>query len=193
MSRSLVRNGALALLLVVGVLVLGPTIAFAQDAAIVAADAGTESAKAALDVSSAMVEETVAASVPDTGLEKATTTLLDIVLPVAVMFTTGLAGWLMTKIAQLLGLKVKDEHAIQWSNLARRGALRAAEWARNKAKEATDGKKVPGNEVLDVALGFVTGMAEQFKLPGMARTQLEGMIEAELFQLRREEKSGKDV
>jgi hypothetical protein len=124
---------------------------------------------------------------PQTGLEAFRDQVLAILLPIFVLFIGALATAALAKAKKKLGLEVSEKTTDQWGALARSAALRGAEWARKKAKELTDGKKVPGPEVLDVAVNWATDMAVHQGLPELARAKLEGLIEAELFQLRREE------
>ena len=124
-----------------------------------------------------------------TSIERFTTELMNVLVPVFVAFIGGLATWTLNLFRKKTGIAVADEHIIAWSALARKAALRGAEWSRKKAKESAEGKKVPGPEVLEVAANFAIDMALQAKLPAMGRERLEALIEAELFDLRREEKS----
>ena len=93
----------------------------------------------------------------------------------------------MRKVQQKLHIDVGEKTAAAWGELARKAALRGGEWARKKSKDLTDGKKLPGGEVMEVAAGWAVEMAKQQKLPMMAREKLEGLIEAHLFELRSEE------
>jgi hypothetical protein len=122
-----------------------------------------------------------------TALDRLSNELLNVLIPVFVLFIGGLATWLLAKVQKKLGIEVGDKAADAWARLAKKGALRGAEWARKKAKDLTDGKKVPGPDVLETAANWAIDMGVAFKLPEIGREKLEGLIEAELFALRREE------
>jgi heme/copper-type cytochrome/quinol oxidase subunit 2 len=119
-----------------------------------------------------------------TALQNLMTQILAIVVPILVTVVGAVAAWIGLKIKQKLHLDISDKTMQAWSDLAQRAALRAAEWARNKSKDLTDGKKLPGGEVMEVAVNWAIQIAEQQKLPDMAREKLVGLIEAELFKLR---------
>jgi len=122
-----------------------------------------------------------------TALDRLSTEVLNVLIPVFVAFIGGLATWLLSKMQKKLGIEIGDKAHDAWSSLARKGALRAAEWARNKAKDLAEGKKIPGPEILEVGANWAIDMGKAYKLPEIGRAKLEGLIEAELFQLRREE------
>lgn len=123
----------------------------------------------------------------DTAISSATTEILNILIPVFVTLIGALATWILRKVQQKLHIDVGEKTAAAWAELARKAALRGGEWARKKSKELTDGKKVPGGEVMEVAAAWAVEMAKQQKLPEMARNKLEGLIEAHLFELREAE------
>lgn len=123
----------------------------------------------------------------DTAISSATTEILNILIPVFVALIGALATWILAKVKQKLHLDVSEKTSEAWAELARKAALRGGEWARKKSKELTDGKKLPGGEVMDVAASWAIEMAKQQKLPEMARAKLEGLIEAHLFELREAE------
>jgi hypothetical protein len=120
----------------------------------------------------------------DTAIQSATSEILNILIPVFVALIGALATWILRKVQQKLHLDVGEKAAGAWSDLARKAALRGGEWARKKSKELTEGKKIPGPEVMEVAASWAVEMAKQQKLPEMARAKLEGLIEAHLFELR---------
>lgn len=122
-----------------------------------------------------------------TAIEEFTSQLMNILIPVFVTFIGSLATWLLMKLQKKFKLQLSDQTQKQWADLARSAALRGAEWARKKSKDLTEGKKLPGGEVMDVAAKWAIQMAEHQKLPELAREKLEGLIEAELFKLRREQ------
>lgn len=128
-----------------------------------------------------------ATSPPPTALQALTDQVLSILIPAFVTAIGTVATWLLIKLKNKLHLDVSDKTMAAWSGLAERAALRGAEWARQKAKELTDGKKLPGGEVMDVAVNWALQMAEQQKLPVMAREKLVGLIEAQLFKLRQQD------
>jgi hypothetical protein len=162
-----------------------PTITTVAPAAAVAPAAVT--APSASPTPSAGPTVVVAPAPMKTGLEALRDQLLAILIPTFVLFVGALATAALSKFKKKLGLDVSEKVAVQWQMLAQSAALRGAEWARKKTKEMTDGKKVPGPEVLDVAVNWATDMAVHQGLPELARAKLEGLIEAELFKLRREE------
>lgn len=129
----------------------------------------------------------LAQTVEPTALEKFTTEVMNVLVPVFVMFIGGLATWILNLFRKKTGIQIGDAQIAAWSGLARKSALRGAEWARKKAKESTDGRRIPGPEVLEVAANFAVEMGIQANLPTMGRAKLEALIEAELFELRREQ------
>lgn len=122
-----------------------------------------------------------------TALSNLSAEIMNVLVPVFVAFIGGLATWLLHKVQKKFHIDVGEKTAEAWERLARKAALRGGEWARKKAKALTDGKKIPGNEVMEVAANWAIEMAKQQKLPALAREKLEGLIEAQLFDLRREE------
>ena len=123
----------------------------------------------------------------DTAIASATSEIMNILIPVFVALIGALGTWILRKVQQKLHIDVGEKTAAAWGELARKAALRGGEWARKKSKDLTDGKKLPGGEVMEVAAGWAVEMAKQQKLPMMAREKLEGLIEAHLFELRSEE------
>lgn len=121
-----------------------------------------------------------------TAIQDAMAQVMSILIPVFVAFIGGLATWILRKVQQKLHIDIGEKTSAAWADLARRAALRGGEWARKKSKDLTEGKKIPGGEVMDVAAKWAIQMAEQQKLPVMAREKLEGLIEVELFKLRLE-------
>lgn len=123
----------------------------------------------------------------DTAIQSATSEILSILIPVFVALIGALATWILRKVQQKLHIDVGEKTAAAWAELARKAALRGGEWARKKSKDLTEGKKLPGGEVMEVAASWAIEMAKQQKLPEMARNKLEGLIEAHLFELREAE------
>ena len=197
------RASALALFLVVGSFAI-PSIALAQDdagaaapvEAIVAPDTISEVAPApspAADVpASAGSEVAVAAPVLEaapaapgqTSLDKLSSELLNILIPIFVLLVGVLATALLNWIRKKLKLEVSDKQIASWAGYAEIGAARAAEWSRNKAKGLTEGKKVPGPEVLEVAINFAIELGVEHGLPEMGRQKLRGLIESQLHTKR---------
>lgn len=120
----------------------------------------------------------------DTALSAATQETLNILIPVFVALVGSLATWILRKVQQKLHLDVGQKTAEAWADLARRAAFRGGEWARKKSKDLTEGEKLPGGQVMEVAVLWALEMAKQQKLPELARDRLEGLIEAHLFELR---------
>lgn len=203
------KTGAVSRLLLGSLVLIGlmaaPTSAIADDAGVAvietqpatvavapAADpAPTPAAAPTPAPAPAATPTVVVAPAPkQTGLEALRDQLLAILIPTFVLFVGALATAALAKFKKKLGLDVSEKVAEQWQSLAQSAALRGAEWARKKAKELTDGKKVPGPEVLDVAVNWATDMAVHQGLPALARAKLEGLIEAELFKLRADSDAG---
>lgn len=129
----------------------------------------------------------LAQSEAPTALERLSDGILDVLIPIFVAFIGGLATWLLKKLKEKTGIEISDAAQESWSKLARKAALRGGEYARKKAKELTDGKKVPGPEILEMAANWAIDMGDSLKLPQIGRAKLEGLIEAHLFELRRED------
>ena len=122
-------------------------------------------------------------------LSKLTSDLMDVLIPAFVTLIGLLVTWLLNLVRKKTKLDVSDKQIASWAELAKKGANRGAEWARNKAKSLTDGKKVPGPEVLDVAVNWAVDMGRAFKLPEIGREKLVGLIEAHLFEKREDPES----
>lgn len=122
-----------------------------------------------------------------TSVERFTEELMSVLVPVFVTLIGALATWALNTFRRKLGISVSDAQVQAYSALARKAALRGAEWARRKAKEKTEGKTIPGPDVMEVAVNFAISMAVQANLPAIGREKLEALIEAELFELRRVE------
>ena len=120
----------------------------------------------------------------DTAISSVTSEVMSILIPVFVALIGALATWILAKVQQKLHIDVGQKTADAWADLARKAALRGGEWARKKSKDLTDGKKLPGGEVMEVAANWAIEMAKAQKLPELARAKLEGLIEAHLFELR---------
>jgi hypothetical protein len=122
-----------------------------------------------------------------TALDNLSSEVMNILVPVFAAFIAGLFSLLLNWLRKKFKLEVSEKQIGSWSHLARKGALRGAEWARKKVKSATEGKKLPGPEILEVATNWAVEAGKAAGLPEMGREKLEGWIEAELFDLRREE------
>ena len=119
-----------------------------------------------------------------TAISNATSEIMNILIPVFVALIGALATWILAKVKQKLHLDVSQKTSDAWSALAEKAAARAGEWARNKSKELTDGKTLPGGQVMEVAANWAIEMAKAQGLPDLARAKLEGLIEAHLFVAR---------
>jgi len=184
---------------ILAVVVLGiatPTIAFAADDAGPVAAAVEPAVVAAPElepkpepVAAAVVEVAPATvAVPAekelTALAKFSTEIMNVLVPIFVTLIGALATLLLNWVRKKTKLEVSDKQIASWSAYAELGAARAGEWARNKANAAADGKKVPGPEVMEVAVNFAIDMGKQYKLPEMGREKLEGLIEGHLHKTR---------
>jgi len=127
------------------------------------------------------------AAAEQTALQNLMDQVLAIVIPTFVTAIGLVATWLLLKLKQKLHIDVSEKTIDAWASLAQRAALRAAEWARNKAKDLAGDKKLPGGEIMEVAVNWALQMAEQQGLPALAREKLVGLIEAELFKLRQKD------
>ena len=205
LSRAL-RNSFLALALG-PLLVLGVAPAFAQSlepadaGAIAPADTPVEASPApapaaspapvvpadppAPTIGSASPAPTVPVG-PQTSLERLVDTVATVVLPAFSALIMGLVALLLNWLRRRFKLQVSDQQIDAWAKIATESADRAAEWARAKAKSAAEGKKVPGPDVLDVAVNWGLDMGETMKLPQLGREKLIGLIEAQLFKGRKE-------
>lgn len=126
-------------------------------------------------------------AVPLTALDNLSSEVINILVPAFGTLIAGLISLILLWLRRRFKLQVSDQQIYSWSNLARKGALRGAEWARKKVKGLTEGKKIPGPEILEVGVNWALEVGKAAGLPEMGRKELEGWIEAELFDLRREE------
>ncbi len=130
------------------------------------------------------------APVPKTALDNLSSEVMNVLVPVFGTLISGLVTLLLLWLRRRFKLEISDQQISSWSFMARKGALRAAEWARKKAKELTEDKKIPGPEILEVGVNWALEAGKAAGLPEMGREKLEGWVEAELFDLRREENGG---
>lgn len=119
-----------------------------------------------------------------TALQNLTDQVMAVLIPIFVLLVGGLATTILAKVRHKLHLDNNDKITAQWDDLAKKAALRGAEWARQEAKKLEEGKKLPGGPVMETAANWAIDMAVQQGLPDMARKKLEGLIDAHLFKLR---------
>lgn len=116
----------------------------------------------------------------ETALSKLSAELMNIIVPVFSTLMLGLATLVLNWVRKKFKLDVSDKAIYQWSLIAERAAARGGEWARNKLKTLTDGEKVPGPEVLEVAVDWAVMAGKAYGLPDMGREKLIGLIEGQL-------------
>jgi hypothetical protein len=119
-----------------------------------------------------------------TALSNLSAELMNILIPVFVSLIGALAAFLLNWVRKKFKLNVSDHQIAAWAGIAEKAANRGGEWARNKAKEATEDKKVPGPEVLEIATNWAVEMGVHFNLPEMGREKLIGLIESHLHAKR---------
>lgn len=119
-----------------------------------------------------------------TALAKLSVEVFDMLFPVFKMLLLGLATLLLNWARKKYKLDVSDRTIKQWSSIAEKAADRGGEWARNKAKALTDGRKIPGPEVLEVAVDWAITAGKAYGLPAMGREKLIGLIESRLHSKR---------
>lgn len=119
-----------------------------------------------------------------TALSNLSAELMNILVPVFVSLIGALAAFLLNWVRKKFKLNVSDHQIAAWAGIAEKAANRGGEWARNKAKEATEDKKVPGPEVLEIATDWAVEMGVHFNLPEMGREKLIGLIESHLHAKR---------
>lgn len=196
MNRTLVAV-FLAVLLVGGV---SASVVHAQeDASVLAEDAGANSTADASPAAT-VVDEPAKKDAPEPSpppaadgaaaggstLQKLSDEVMAVIVPAFGTLVTGLIGILLAWVRRKTKIQVSDQTLDAWAKLAGKAANRAAEWARKKVKESTEGKKVPGPEVLDVAVNWALEVGKEMGLKEMGRAKLEGLIEAHLFENRSE-------
>jgi hypothetical protein len=130
---------------------------------------------------------TVGPATEPTALQNFVNQVLAILAPVIISALGVVTTWILFKIKQKLHIEVSQATQDAWAKLANDAAHRGAEWARQQALAAVGDKKIPGGAVMDVAANWAMQMAEQQKLPDMARAKLTGLIESELFKIRRDD------
>lgn len=117
-------------------------------------------------------------------LSKLSEDLMNILIPAFLALIGMLVTFILNWVRKKFKLNVSDAQIATWATLAEKAANRGAEWARNKAKELTEDKKVPGPEVLEVAVDWAVEMGRSLKLPEMGREKLIGLIEGHLAAKR---------
>ena len=110
---------------------------------------------------------------PRTALDNFSSEILNILIPGFLAFIGFLVTWILNKVRVKLHLTVSDQQIDSWARLAERAAGRGAEWARNQVKDLTEDEKIPGPDILEVAVNWATEMGKTFKLPEMGREKLE--------------------
>lgn len=193
---SVARASALVLVLAIGVLG-SPATAFAQDdaGAIAAFDAAPAPAAAPVAPEPATAEAApapapAAAVAPaaepaaQTSLDKFSSELMNILVPTFVTLIGGLAVAFLAWVRKKLKLDVSNQQIYQWSEVAELAAGRGGEWVRNKTKGLTEGKEIPGPEILEVAVNWGLDYGIAHGLPDIGREKLGGLIESKLHQRR---------
>jgi len=122
-----------------------------------------------------------------TALQNLTDQVMAILIPAFLSAITLMIAWVLFKLKEKLHIDVSKKTQEAWTELARNAALRGAEWARAKTKELVKDAKLPGGATMEVAVNWALQMAEQQGLPTLAREKLIGLIESELYKLRRED------
>ena len=100
-----------------------------------------------------------------------------------------LATWLMTKAIGYFEKKTKiDIPASMEATLAgwSEKAVNFA-WEKSHQKAQEFGEKLKGSEKLELALGFVTKLVREHKLPAVAEEKLKAYIESALGMARKDE------
>lgn len=119
-----------------------------------------------------------------TSLDKLSSEILNILIPAFVTLIGGLFALLLSWIRKKLQLDVSNKQIYQWSMVAEMAADRAGEWTRNKTKDLTEGKTIPGPEILEVGANWGLEYGKAHGLVDIGREKLEGLIESKL-QARR--------
>jgi len=197
------KRWASALLVVLFTSLAVPTFAIAQDDAGAVAPAETVAAPVAAPAPAPAAEapaeappEAVVADAPapavvapaepaaQTSLDKLSSELMNILIPVFVTLIGGLAVAFLAWVRKKLKLDVSNQQIYQWSEVAELAAGRGGEWLRNKVKEGTEDKKIPGPEVLEVAVNWGLDYGIAHGLPDIGREKLGGLIESKLHLKR---------
>jgi hypothetical protein len=108
-----------------------------------------------------------------------------ILLPILGTLATGLAALLLAWVRKKFKLDIGDKQIDAWAKLAGKAANRAGEWARNKLKDATEGKTIPGPDILEVGVNWAIEVGKAAGLPDIGREKLAGLIEGHLFERRK--------
>ena len=187
-NKKLKKTGLLSALLLVSTLLITTPVYAQDDAGPAVAQLDAAPTEAAVETAPEPAVElevkTAPADLSSTGLSNLSSSIMDILVPVFVTLIGGLSAILLAWVRKKLKLDVSDKQIRQWSDYAEIGAARAGEWARNKAKGLAEGEKIPGPDVMDVAVNFAVELARENKLPEMGREKLEGLIESKLFKGR---------
>lgn len=206
-SKKLAGTGRIKAVLVsatllVAVGLVAPAVSFAQtDAAPVAATTESETTPAPQPEPAPAPSGDVVTPAPEappvesgmdpvaakTGLQNLSEAVLEIVIPTLVTAIGGLITMFFLWVRKKYKLDISDKSIDSWSKLAKKGANRGGEWARNKTKELVKGKRVPGPEVLDVGVSWAIEAGRAAGLPEMGREVLEGWVEGHLFENRDDE------
>jgi hypothetical protein len=193
MAKRLLAKAVLVAVLLTGLAL--PSTAIAQeDAGVALFDAApaatveTPAPAPAVEVEAPAAPELVVAdapAAPQTSLDKLSSEIMNILIPVFSALMLGLSTLLLNWLRKKFKLDVSDKQIAQWSHVAELGANRGAEWARNKIKTLAEGEKLPGPDVLEVAVNWALDYGISHGLPEMGREKLAGLIESKL-NLKRE-------
>jgi hypothetical protein len=188
---------AKALVLTVLLGVSAPTFAFAQEDAGAVAPADAGAVVAAVEPApapAAPVEAAVPAAEPaaiapaptatQTSLDKLSSEIMNILIPVFSALMLGLATLLLNWLRKKFKLDVSDKQIASWSTVAQMAADRGGEWARNKMKSLAENETLPGPDVMEVAANWAIDYGIAHGLPEMGRERLEGLIESKLHVKR---------
>ena len=135
------------------------------------------------------MEPTVAAPTPmvasnteptRTSLDRLSSEILNVLIPTFVLLIGVLATAFLNWIRRKTKIDVSLKQIVSWGIVAELAAARGSEWVRNKTKDMTEGKTIPGPEILEVATNWAIDFGVANHLPEVGRAKLEGLIESKL-------------
>jgi hypothetical protein len=122
-----------------------------------------------------------------TALSRISQGIVELITPIVISAVGVIASWLLWKLKQKTGIQISDATQASWESIATNAVLRAAEWAKNEADKLVGSTTVPGPAILETAVNWAITAASSMGLPEKAKAEVEGLVEAQLNKLRRQQ------
>lgn len=117
-------------------------------------------------------------SVKRTSLDVLSSEILNILIPSFISAIGILATMLLAWIGKKAKIDISEKRMSQWQGIAQLAAGRAGEWGRNELKKVTEGKTIPGPDILEVGVNWGLEYGIAHGLPDIGRRKFEGLLES---------------